>query len=150
MAKDPNVYRAPMRSRRDDVDLGATIERALARGLCGFGGPHEPSDERTARRIERFRDVANGSFVWTRDPEGLYWLGRITGPYFYDNDDEAAAVDLVHVRECRWLAEPFLEQSVPAAVLATFRRGGRNFQQTHDSTVGAESQELWDEFSQRE
>ncbi len=110
----------------------------------------EPTDERAARRIERFRDVANGSFVWTRDPDGLYWLGRITGPYFYDNDDEAAAVDLVHVRECRWLAEPFLEQSVPAAVIATFRRGGRNFQQTHDATVGAESQELWDEFSQRE
>ena len=144
------MYRAPMRSRRDDVDPGATIERALACGLCGFEGTHEPSDERTARRIERFRDVANGSFVWTRDPEDLYWLGRVTGSYFYDNDNEAAAVDLVHVRECRWLAEPFLEHSLPAAVLATFRRGGRNFQQTHDSTVGVESQELWDEFSQRE
>jgi hypothetical protein len=141
------VYRAPMRSRRNDVDFGATIERARTHGLCGFGGPKEPSDERLARRIARFQDVADGSFVWTRDPDGLYWLGRIAGSYFYDGDDDAAAVDLVHVRECRWLPEPFLEQSVPAAVIATFRRGGRNFQQTHAATVGAESQRLWDGVS---
>ncbi|OBK72466.1 hypothetical protein [Mycobacterium sp. 1274761.0] len=141
------VYRAPMRSRRDDVDWGAAVERALTTGVCGFGGPKKPSDERLARRIERFRDVDNGSFVWTRDTDGLYWLGRIHGPYFYDNDDAAAAVDLVHVRECHWLATPLPEQKVPAAVIATFRRGGRNFQQTHDRSVVAESQHIWDELS---
>lgn len=141
------VYRAPMRSRRDDVDVAATIERALSRGLCGFGGPKDPSDERLARRIERFRDVAEGSFVWTRDPDGLYWLGRITGPYFYDTDDEAAAVDLVHVRPCDWLSTPLLEPTVPAAVVATFRRGGRNFQQTHDPNVGEESARIWRTFT---
>jgi hypothetical protein len=141
------VYRAPMRSRRDDVDVGATIERARALGLCGFGGPREPSDERLVRRIERFSDVADGSFVWTRDTDGLFWLGRIDGPYFYDTDDAAAAVDLVHVRECRWLSTPLLEPQVPPAVVATFRRGGRNFQQTHDATVGAESERIWGELS---
>ncbi|OBB12814.1 hypothetical protein A5662_07735 [Mycobacteriaceae bacterium 1482268.1] len=141
------VYRAPMRPRRDDVDWGAAVERALTKGLCGFGGPKEPSDDRQARRIDRFRDVDDGSFVWTRDTDGMYWLGRIRGPYFYDSDDEAAAVDLVHVRECRWLAMPLPEQKVPAAVIATFRRGGRNFQQTHDPTIGAESQRLWDALS---
>jgi hypothetical protein len=46
------------------------------------------------------------------------------------------------VRECRWLATPFLERKVPAAVVATFRRGGRNFQQTNDLTVGAEIKRL--------
>jgi hypothetical protein len=141
------VYRAPMRSRRDDVDFGATIERARARGLCGFGGPKEPSDDRLARRIERFRDADDGSFVWTRDPDGLYWLGRIGGPYFCDADDGAAVLDLVHVRPTRWLSEPVFEHEVPAAIVATFQRGGRNFQQTHDPAVGAESQRLWDELS---
>jgi hypothetical protein len=135
-----------MRSRRDDVDVRATIERALARGLCGFGGPKMPSDERVARRVERFRDIENGSFVWTRDADGLYWLGRINGPYFFDTDDDAAALDLVHVRGCDWLSTPLLEPRVPAAVVATFGRGGRNFQQTHDSAVAAESQVLWDEL----
>lgn len=136
-----------MRSRRDDVDVGATIERARARGLCGFGGPRTPADDRLDRHIARLRDIADGSFVWTRDPDGLYWLGRIQGPYFNDTSDDAAAVDLIHVRECRWLPGPLLEPAVPAAVVATFRRGGRNFQQTHDATVGAESQQLWDALS---
>jgi hypothetical protein len=134
-----------MRSRRDDVDFGATIERALSRGLCGFGG-RGVADERLARRVERFREIDDGSFVWTRDPEGLYWLGRIRGPYFHDADDAAEAVDLVHVRECDWLSRPLLEQAIPAAVVATFRRGGRNFQQTHDPTVGVDSQRLWDDL----
>jgi hypothetical protein len=134
------VYRAPMRSRRDDVDFGATIARARERGLCGFG---VAANDRLVRRIDRFRDVADGSFVWTRDADGLYWLGRIVGPYFYDADDDAAAVDLVHVRECDWLPTPLREPAVPAAVVATYRRGGRNFQQTHDSTVGAETLRIW-------
>ena len=140
------VYRAPMRSRRDDVDVGATIERARALGLCGFGSSGS-STARLARRIERFRNIESGSFVWTRDPDGLYWLGRITGPYFHDTDEAAVAVDLVHVRECRWLTEPLLEPAVPAAVVATFGRGGRNFQRTHDAAVGAESKRLWENLS---
>ena len=142
------VYRAPMRSRRDNIDFGATIERALKTGLCGFGGvPEAVADERLARRIERFRRVENGCFVWTRDPDGLYWLGRVAGPYFYDADERAAAVDLVHVRECDWLPTPLPEHAVPAAVIATFRRGGRNFQQTHDASVGAESLRLWQQLA---
>ncbi|WP_123027615.1 GAF domain-containing protein [Mycolicibacterium stellerae] len=145
MPNVPSTYRAPMRSRRDDVDFGATIERALRVGVCGFGEPVH--DGRSARRVERFADVEQGSFVWTRDPDGLYWLGRVSGPYFYDDTDDAVAVDLVHVRECDWLPKPLLEPEVPAAVVATFRRGGRNFQQTHDATAGAASLRIWEALS---
>jgi hypothetical protein len=131
-----------MRSRRDDVDPQAAVERALTLGLVGFGGAAEPGpDDRLARRIARFADIEEGSFVWTRDADGLYWLGRIDGPYFYDDDGES--VDLVHVRRCRWLPRPLLEPDVPAAVLATFGRGGRNFQRTHDPRVGTETQRIW-------
>lgn len=136
------VYRAPMRSRREDVDPQAALDRALAEGIVGFG--EAGFNERLARRIERFADVEEGSFVWTRDADGLYWLGRIDGPYRRDEDTDAVAVDLVHVRPCRWLTEPILESDVPAAVLATFGRGGRNFQQTHDAEVGWQSERIWD------
>jgi hypothetical protein len=135
------VYRAPMRSRRDDVDVQDTLDRAMRLGVCGFGG--DQHDERVARRIRRFADAAVGSLVWTRDAEGLYWLGRIEGPYFHD--DDGAAVDLVHVRQCHWLSTPLVEAEVPAAVVATFGRGGRNFQQTHDARVGPDSERIWNE-----
>lgn len=69
--------------------------------------------------------------MWTRDTDGWFWLGRIAGPYFYDADEQAAAVDLVHVRPCEWLSSPMPEQDVPSAVIATFGRGGRNFQEIH-------------------
>lgn len=143
----PEVYRAPMRSRSDDVDLRATIERARRLRLCGFGQRVRDRDEaqRLARRVARFADIDDGSFVWTRDADGYYWLGRIEGPYYCDDDPTATAVDLVHVRPCRWLSEPVLESDAPAAVIATFRRGGRNFQQTHDSAVGAQTARLWEE-----
>jgi hypothetical protein len=135
-----------MRSRSDTVDPWTTLERARRIGLCGFGQlVCEPGElDRLAHRVARFADVADGSFVWTRDPDGLFWLGRLTGPYFYDDDDNAAAVDLVHVRSCDWRAEPLLEPEVPAAVVATFRRGGRNFQQIHDPLVSEETQSLWE------
>ncbi|GAB3013656.1 GAF domain-containing protein [Mycobacterium bourgelatii] len=144
------VYRAPMRSRSDEIDAHATRDRARRLGLCGFGRlTKSPAEQESLnRRVTRFTEVENGSFVWTRDDEGLFWLGRITGPYEYDTDDAAAAVDLVHVRPCDWLAEPLLEPNVPAAVIETFRRGGRNFQQTHHPSVDAETQRIWD--SQRE
>ena len=53
------------------------------------------------------------------------------------------SVDLVHVRRCVWREPPVLESQAPAAVVATFGRGGRNFQQIHDDHVGAASEQLW-------
>ena len=140
------VYRAPMRSASDAVDPRATIERARRIGVCGFGQlVREPGElDRLDHRVARFADVADGSFVWTRDPDGLFWLGRLAGPYFRDDDANAAEVDLVHVRNCDWRAEALLEPDVPPAVAATFRRGGRNFQQTHDPSVSQQTQRLWE------
>ena len=130
-----------MRSRRDDLDPQAAIDRALTSGVVGFGDAE--TADRLSRRIERFARIDDGAFVWTRDGAGFYWLGRITGPYFRDSSDTAAAVDLVHVRPCRWLADPLAEPDVPAAVVATFGRGGRNFQRTHSPQVGAQTARVW-------
>ncbi|QEW00118.1 GAF domain-containing protein [Microbacterium caowuchunii] len=153
------VYRAPMRSRRDDVPPGAAVERALTAGLCGFGGalgtvPATAAeaarlaavryDERLARRIERFAAVPDAAYVWTRDEDGLFWLGRLTGGWRYDASPPAEAVDLVHVRPCHWTAAPVDPAALPAAVRATFARGGRNWQEIHDPEVSALSAALWD------
>jgi hypothetical protein len=143
MAHMVAVYRAPMRSRDDGIDAGQTIARARRLGVCGFG-ELEVEEHRLMRRIARFADAPDGALVWTREPEGLFWLGRIEGSYRRDNTGAATAVDLVHVRPCRWLPAPILEPEVPSAVLATYRRGGRNFQQTHGSAVGRESSRLWE------
>ncbi len=128
-------------------------------GLCGFGGALEPApctlgaavdaarehyDDRLARRLRRFAAVEDGVHVWTRDIDGMYWLGRLAGEWFYDDRPEAAAVDLVHVRPCQWLKAPIADARVPPGILATFARGGRNWQQTHDDAAAEHSALLWE------
>ena len=137
------VYRAPLRSRRDDVDHAAAVDRALRRGVVGVG---EPTDGRAERRLERFAAAPDGSFVWTRHPAaGTAHLGRMTGPVRTDPDGDA--VDLVHVRDCDWLAEPVDAALVPAAVAQTFARGGRNLQQIHPGDVEARTAAVWERLS---
>ncbi len=140
------VYRAPMRSRNAAVEPQAAIDRARRLGVCGFGQSVNQSAEqqRLAHRVARFAELDEGSFVWTRDTSGWFWLGRISGPYIYDADETAAAVDLVHIRPCEWLSTPILEHDVPAAVVATFGRGGRNFQEIHHPSIGVDTQAIWD------
>jgi hypothetical protein len=132
-----------MRSRLSSVHPTLAVERALALGLVGIGGrlstvPRDVAeavdmtareyDERSARRLERFAAMAEGSEVWTRDADGLFHRGAVTGSWSYDTAAEAHDADLVHVRPCTWDEVALEEHRIPAAVSVTFRRGGRNFQ----------------------
>ncbi len=125
-----HVYRAPM------VD---GVRRALELGLCGMSA----HDERGERRVDRFAEVPDGSFVWTRDADGEYFVGRLMGPLRHDDSDEAVAAGLTEIRPCVWTDQPVPEHEVPAATLQTFARGGRNFQETHHPDVWAQSVEVW-------
>ncbi len=131
-----------MRSRRDDVDHAAAVERALRLGVVGVG---EATDERAERRLERFADAPVGAFVWTKRPDGRTYLGRLTGPW--RRDDDGSQVDLVNVRDCDWAAEPVDPALLPPAVAQTFARGGRNFQQTHPGDVEGQTARVWRQIS---
>lgn len=144
MAAGTGVYRAPMRSRSDDVDPWLAVEQALLHGVCGMG---EVTDDRAAARLERFAAVPDGAFVWTRDADGATYLGRLTGPCRRDDDPAAVEADLVHVRDCTWLPDPLPAADLPPAVTRTFARGGRNVQRIHDPDVEAETAALWDSSS---
>jgi hypothetical protein len=133
------IYRAPMRARdRDDLARGVGAEYGLEHALVGIGAVAE-------RALERFAAVPDGSFVWTQDSAGLYHLGRIAGPC----REHANPVGLTHVRPAEWLERPFGPDEVPPAVAATFARGGRNFQRTHDRHAERRTAELWSEWSPR-
>jgi hypothetical protein len=131
------IYRAPMRARDVDVPAGAGAELGLARGLVGIGDGND-------RAIARLRALPEGTFVWTRSTDGMYWLGRIAGPLRRDDSAAAHEVGLRWVRPARWLERPFGEDDVPAAVAATYARGGRNLQRTHDDGAERATASLWD------
>jgi hypothetical protein len=124
-----------MRARDRDLPPGTGAEYGLARGLVGIGRADE-------RRLRRFADLPDGAFVWTRTTDGMYFLGRVAGPC-RDDAQAARAVGLAHVRPARWMDRPFGEDEVPPAVAATFARGGRNLQRTHDAAAERRTAELW-------
>jgi hypothetical protein len=155
------VYRAPMRSRDDAVPRGVGAERALALGICGIGGRVSPppttldaalalADEqsgiRLAWKIERFARAPIGAYAWTRDIDGLSYLGRLAGPWAYDASVEALAADLVHVRACDWILEPVPDDLVPGAVQAAFGRGGRNWQRIRAEGVTPPTAAVWQRY----
>lgn len=155
-----SIHRAPMRARDHDAPPGAGAEHGLARGLVGTGDaldavPATLADavlaaarirgERAARRLSRFAALPDGAFVWTRDCEGRYRVGRIHGPWRYDDSAAARAVGIHHVRPARWLDDALDEDVVPPAVAATFARGGRNLQRIHDEEAERRTAALWRE-----
>lgn len=146
------VHRAPMRARdRDDVPAGAGAEFGLEQGVVGIGdvlrgGGAGPSSlaaavalaeaehgAKAGRMLERFAALPDGTLVWTRDAGGGFWLGRIAGPWRYDGSADALSVGIVHVRPAEWVDRRMGPHDVPAAVRATFGRGGRNLQRIRDA-----------------
>jgi hypothetical protein len=141
VAEPEPIYRAPMRARDRDAPPGAGARFGLEHGLVGIGdGP----TEKDARMRDRFAGLPDGTLVWTRDEDGAYHLGRISGPYRRDDSEAARAVGIHHVRPATWLDRPFGEDEVPADVAATFARGGRNLQRTHSAHAERGTAALWE------
>jgi hypothetical protein len=154
------IFRAPMRARHRDVPAGAGADHGVEHGLVGTGDALDPPPatldeaiaaareaygEKAARMLERFAELPDGTFVWTRGTDGTYHLGRIAGPWRYDDTSASREVGIHHVRPANWLERPFGEDEVPAAVAETFARGGRNLQRTHDEAAERRTAALWDE-----
>jgi len=132
-----------MRSRRDDVDPRLAVERALELGLCGMG---TTDDVRAESRLDRFAAAPEGTYVWTRGPDGFH-LGRLTGPCRRDDSVAAVTADLVHVRPCEWIDEPVDGALVPEQVSYAFARGGRNLQRIGTPGAGEATQAAWERLA---
>jgi len=126
---DPGVYRAPMRPRGSEV---LAADDAVRAGVVGIG-------DTDARRIARLAELPEGTLVWTRGSEGACFLGRVGPP----PARLTPAAGLTHTRPADWLDDPFTEDETPAAVLATFARGGRNLQRIRDPSVGPATAACW-------
>jgi hypothetical protein len=152
------VLRAPMRPRDRDIAPGAGAAFGLRHGVVGIGDVLDRPPptleaaigattrlhgEKAGRMLERFASVDDGAFVWTRAPDGAFRLGRITGPWRYDDSPAAHAVGIHHVRPARWLDRPIGDDAAPAEVARTFARGGRNLQRIRDAEAVGRTVALW-------
>lgn len=113
-----------------------TLDEAVRAATAAYG-------EKAGRMLARFAELPEGTFVWTRLADDTYRLGRITGPWRYDDSGAARAVGIHHVRDAEWLDRPFGDDAVPSAVATTFARGGRNVQRIHGDGVETTTAALW-------
>lgn len=154
------IYRAPMRARSLDLPPYEGARFGVERGVVGIGEVIEPQpespeeaaatlarthNEKAGRMLARFAALPEGTFVWTRTEEDIYRLGRIMGPWRYDNSAGALRVGIPHVRETRWVGRELHLGEIPATVPQTFDRGGRNFQRIHDEEAERGTASLWGE-----
>jgi KTSC domain-containing protein len=149
-----------MRARDRELPPGLGAEHGVACGLVGIGdalpvapatlgaaiaAAAEAHGDKAARMLDAFAELSDGAFVWTHVTDGTYRLGRIAGPWRYDDSPAAHAVGIHHVRPAQWLDRRLVEDEVPGAVAHTFARGGRNFQRVHDEPAERRTAALWDE-----
>lgn len=84
---------------------------------------------------------------WTRDWDGIYYLGRITSNWIYRGGSEYREADVVNIRECDWKKVGEID-SVPGKVVNSFIPS-RTVQAINDDSVHLYSQYLYNSLSQK-
>lgn len=77
--------------------------------------------------------MQDNDLCWTRDTKGIYYLGRIAGPWKYVARPENLRADIVNIRTCEWVKVGLVD-SVPGKVVSSFRPN-RTVQVVDDETV---------------
>ncbi len=83
---------------------------------------------------------------WTRDWDGIYYLGRITSDWCYRGDSEYKKADVVNIRECDWKKAGEID-SVPGKIVNSFIPS-RTVQVVKDDSVRLYSQYLYNSLSE--
>jgi hypothetical protein len=123
------------------ADVLATIR---ANDLPGWGS-------RAASTVRLFgEEAAVGDFLWTRDLQGRFRLGRITGRYRYDNSAKAKATDTHQVRKAEWADRSLGDLEVPGAIVRAFSGRSTAFSRMLDISARIYTGWLWEKLHGRE
>lgn len=85
---------------------------------------------------------------WTRDDDGIYYLGKITGEWQYKNEDEFIEADVVNIRNCEWVRVGTVDE-VPGKVVNSFIPSA-TVQMVNDNTAKVFSQVTYNIKSSKE
>ena len=89
--------------------------------------------------------METGDLCWTRDGDGNYYIGEISGDWEYRSAVDYRRADIVNVRPCRWFRTGGTD-SVPGKILNSFRPG-RTVQPVYDETTGFYSKLKYNQLS---
>lgn len=104
-------------------------------------------DKAGPRAIRTLADqVQDGDFMWTRDTDSTFWLGRVGGPWLVYTSEGAFRYDLENVRPCDWLqADPSLKDyDVPGAVVRSFTGPGPTIRRVKSTVAANVTEMIWE------
>lgn len=78
---------------------------------------------------------------WTRDWDGIYYIGRVTSEWRYENKDEYLKADVVNIRDCGWIRVGLVD-AVPGKIVSSFIPR-RTLQRVDDETTALYSMYLY-------
>ncbi len=84
---------------------------------------------------------------WTRDKDGIYYLGRIRSDWRYEGSRDNRAADVVNIRDCDWKKVGTVD-AVPGKVVSSFIPR-RTVQAVYDETVKIYSEFRYNSFSEK-
>lgn len=150
-----NVWRLNI---KPDSDPGTDPRQfCFDRGILGAGWPIDTSvadaGEYRDQAREKYGDgswqsffraihsrMEEGDLCWSRDLGGIYYLGRVVGPWRYETEPAHVRADVVNVRDCDWV-EVGEADAVPGKVVNSFR--GRTLQRVKGGTVETFSRHVY-------
>jgi hypothetical protein len=166
----PTIWRTKLRSLKPGVDHQEQVDHNFDDGIVGIGWgieglpdgaslddvlaaiDAEPDWTKDAvHTVRRFgKDAQIGDYIWTRDLHGRFRLGRITGPYRYENTGLAKRTDTHQVRDCEWADQPLSDLEVPGAVIRGFVGTSTSFSRMWDEGARIYTAWLWEKLHGRE
>lgn len=87
-------------------------------------------------------EMENEDLVWTRDMDGIYYLGQVVGEWRYVSGREYEKHDIANARDCLWECVG-LADTVPGKVANGFR--GRALRRISDLTAAKLSKLIYNE-----
>lgn len=93
--------------------------------------------------------ISEGCLVWTRDPQGNYYLARVLSGWEYFTTEESRRRDIDIGNVFRVTFEKLSIDEVPGKVVASFRPS-RTIQEIADPTAIAYSKFLWNRHAETE
>jgi hypothetical protein len=159
------VFRIHIRPQGGSADMKTTFNYCLKEGILGVGW-RTASNRSTKNWNEYYEEasrdhdnlqvckyiqkwVSPGDLVWTRDPSGRYYLGRVTSGWEYWVTEESKRLDIDIANIFRCELKPVDIDEVPGKIVACFR-GPRTIQEVADENASEYSRYLWNTLSNQE
>lgn len=93
------------------------------------------------------RKMQEGDLCWTRDYNGTYYLGKVEGPWRYEDSPPHKRADIVNVRDCRWV-KVGASDKVPGRIVDSYP--GMTLQKVNGDTVREYSGIVYRQYSGEE